>query len=71
MLEVEVLEGVAATQNVLAELGLPDRCLVVALIQQDYVRVPGATDRIHAGDIAVLLVEDDVENDALDLFSRL
>jgi trk system potassium uptake protein TrkA len=69
ILEVDVLEGAAATEKTLAELGLPDRCLVVALIQQDYVRVPGAKDRLHAGDIAVLLVEDDVVNDALSLFA--
>jgi trk system potassium uptake protein TrkA len=71
VLEVDVLDGAPATQKVLAEIGLPDRCLIVALIQQDYVRVPGATDRIHAGDIAVLLVEDDVVGDALDLFSKV
>ena len=69
ILEVDVPEGVMATKQTLSELGLPDRCLVVALIQQDYVRVPGANDRIHAGDIAVLLVEDDVVDQALDLFS--
>lgn len=71
VLEVDVLEGAPATQKVLAEIGLPDRCLIVALIQQDYIRVPGATDRIHAGDIAVLLVEDDVVGEALDLFSKV
>lgn len=69
VLEVEVLAGSVATKSSLAELGLPDRCLVVALIQQDYVRVPGANDKMHAGDIAVLIVEDDVVDEALDLFS--
>lgn len=69
VLEVEVIEGAAVTEHALAELSLPDRCLVVALIQQDYIRVPGAKDKMHAGDIAVLLVEDDVVEKALELFS--
>jgi len=51
------------------KLGLPDRCLVVALIQQDYVRVPGAGDHISPHDTAILLVEDDVVDAALALFS--
>jgi trk system potassium uptake protein TrkA len=69
ILEVEVIGGVQATEKTLAELGLPDRCIVVAIIQQDYVRVPGAQDRIHAGDVVVLLAEEDVVEDALELFS--
>ena len=60
VLEVDVLEGSPATESAVKDLGLPDRCLIVAVIQQDYVRVPGATDRLSHGDTAVILVEDDV-----------
>ena len=69
ILEVDVPEGVPATNEILAELGLPDRCLVIALIQQDYVRVPGAQDRIHPGDVAVLLAEEDVVDQVLEVFT--
>ena len=50
------------------ELGLPERCLVVAVIQQDQVRVPGAKDRFAARDTVVLIVEDDVAEAALRVF---
>ena len=69
VLEVDVLEGSPATESAVKDLGLPDRCLIVAVIQQDYVRVPGATDRLSAGDTAVILVEDDVVDATLGVFS--
>ncbi|MFK7766497.1 MAG: Trk system potassium transporter TrkA [Mariniblastus sp.] len=69
VIEVDVPAGSPATEATLAELGLPDRCLMVAIIHQDYVRVPGATDRLAANDTAILLVEDDVVDTALTLFS--
>ena len=69
VIELEVTEGSPATQTTLSEMGLPERCLVAAIIDQDYVRVPGANDQIKAGDMVVLLVEDDVEQSALSLFS--
>jgi len=69
VLEVDVPEGSPATQANLADLELPDRCLVVALIQQDYVRVPGAGDHMNANDTAILLVEDDVVDMALNVFA--
>ncbi len=69
VLEIEILAGAAVTTKTLAELGLPERCVIVALIQHDYVRVPGANDKMHPGDVAVLLIEDDVVDQAIDLFS--
>jgi trk system potassium uptake protein TrkA len=69
VLEIEILESAAVTTKTLSELELPDRCVVVALIQHDYVRVPGANDKMHPGDVAVLLLEDDVVEQAIDLFS--
>ena len=71
VIEVEVLEGSLATESVLAELGLPERCLMVAMIHQDYVRVPGASDRLAPRDVAILLVEDDVVDAALKLFAPI
>ena len=69
VLEVEVAEGSAVTGGSLAEIGLPDRCLVAAIIRQDAVHVPGAGDRIDAGDVAILIVEDDVIGVAVSFFS--
>ncbi len=60
IVEVEVGENSPASQFTLAELPLPDRCLVVASIQQDFVRVPGADDTLKPHSIAVCLVEEDV-----------
>ena len=69
VIELEVLEGSPATQLAVKDLGLPDRCLIVAVIQQDYVRVPGATDRLSDGDTAVILLEDDVVDATLAVFA--
>jgi trk system potassium uptake protein TrkA len=69
VLELEVAEGSQATVGTLAEIGLPERCLVAALIKQEIVHVPGAGDTIVAGDIAVLLVEEDVIDNAISFFS--
>ena len=68
VIEVDLLAGAKATEVTLAELELPDRCLVVAIIQQDYVRVPGASDKLSPGDTAIVLVEDDVVDSALTFF---
>ena len=69
VIELEVLEGSPATQSAVKDLGLPDRCLIVAVIQQDYVRVPGASDRLSVGDTAVILLEDDVIDATLAVFA--
>ena len=41
VIEVEVLPESPATRANIAELGLPDRCLIVSVAKQDQVRVPG------------------------------
>ena len=69
VLELEVGEGSAATAAPLAEVGLPDRCLVTAIIRQDAVHVPGAKDQLVAGDVAILIVEEDVIGSAVSFFS--
>ena len=69
MIEVDVLDGSPVTESTVKDLGLPDRCLIVAVIQQDYVRVPGANDRLSIGDTAVILLEDDVVDATLAVFA--
>ena len=69
VIEVDVLDGSPVTESAVKDLGLPDRCLIVAVIQQDYVRVPGANDRLSIGDTAVILLEDDVVDATLAVFA--
>ncbi len=69
VLELEVGEGSMATQHVLANLQLPDQCLITAVIREDYVRVPGADDRLRAGDIVVALMEDAVVEEVEQAFA--
>jgi trk system potassium uptake protein TrkA len=53
----------------LAELELPDQCLIAAVMTADYVRVPGAADRLQAGDTVVALVDSSAAEDLLKLFT--
>lgn len=69
VLELEVFPEVPATEHVLAELALPPRCLIAAVIHDGYARVPGADDRLRAGDTIVALVHEDVADDTVELFS--
>ncbi len=68
--EIEVLKGVTATQSVLADMPLPKGCLIVAVMKQDYVKVPGANDELQPGDSVVALIEHDVVEEALKVFSH-
>lgn len=55
VLELEVGEGSAVTQSSLAQLNLPEGVLVAAVLREDFVRVPSATDCLQAGDTALVL----------------
>ncbi len=68
VLEIEVLEGAPATEHVLARVDLPGQCLIVALMQEEFARVPGADDRLHPGDTVVALVADSAVEDMLKVF---
>jgi trk system potassium uptake protein TrkA len=59
ILEIEVLENSPAAEHVLANLQLPQQCLVAAAIRGDYAHVPGGDDRLHVGDTVVVMVHDD------------
>ena len=69
VIELDVPPGCPATEATLAELDLPERCLIVAVIHLDFVRVPGANDRLKANETVILIVEDDVVETAMALFS--
>ena len=66
--EIEVNEGAPCTQCDLFNLPLPPACLVIAVMRHEFVRVPGATDRLRAGDMVVTLVDDSATEEMLSLF---
>lgn len=68
VLEIEVRQGAPATEHVLAGLELPPQCLIVALIQEEFARVPGADDRLSAGDTVIALVADTAVDETLKVF---
>jgi trk system potassium uptake protein TrkA len=67
--EIEVVKGAPAAEHVLANLPLPSSCLIAAVMHEDYVRVPGADDRLDPGDIVLALIDDSVVETALAQFS--
>lgn len=69
ILEIEVLEGAPVTEHVLAKLDLPSQCLIAAVMRESYVMVPGADDRLAAGDTVVALLDKSVMTTALKMFN--
>ena len=67
--EVEITSDVGATQAPLRDLTLHG-CLVAAIERAGVVRVPGADDRLAAGDTVVLLVHDQHSEQIQDLFIK-
>ena len=69
VLEIEVVKGAAAAGRPLAEVKFPPLCLIAAVIHENYVKVPGASDHLVPGDTVVALVEDAAIDDTVKLFS--
>ncbi|MCA9195168.1 MAG: Trk system potassium transporter TrkA [Planctomycetales bacterium] len=55
VLEIEVAHEAPVSQVALAEAGMPDGVLVAAVMQEDFVRVPHATEHLQAGNTALVL----------------
>ncbi|MFV2066203.1 MAG: Trk system potassium transporter TrkA [Pirellulales bacterium] len=68
VLEIDVPPGSPATETVLANLQLPRQCLIAAVMHEEFARVPGAGDRLHAGDTVIALVEDTVVEETIRVF---
>ena len=66
--EVEILEGAPVTRSPLKDLNFR-RALVAAIVFQDFVRVPGADDRMKPGETVVMLVEKSTVAETLSLFT--
>lgn len=59
VLELEVSEGSAVSQQPLSDVHLPEGVLIAAVLQEDYVRVPSAKDCLQAGNTALVLANED------------
>ena len=68
ILELDVQEGSPATQSELAQLALPEQCLVAAVVRDGYASVPAADDRFQVGDTVVALVAEKSKKEAVALF---
>lgn len=55
VLELEVEKKSPVTLATLSEVAFPEGVLVAAVLQEDFVRVPTATDTLAAGDTALVL----------------
>lgn len=67
--EVEVEKGAPITQAPLREIRF-NHALVAAIERDDFVRVPGADDRLAAGDTAIVLVQTAQSRETRALFER-
>jgi trk system potassium uptake protein TrkA len=59
VLELEVAAKSPVTASPLADAKLPEGVLVAAVLQEDYVRVPSASDCLQAGNTALVLATHD------------
>jgi len=66
--ELAVRAEAPCTQHVLANLPLPPKCLIAVVVHEDYVRVPGADDRLQPGDTVVALVDDSAVEGTVEMF---
>ena len=69
LLEVAVAPEGGAIGRPLKELGLPEGCLLVALLRGLEAIVPGAEDRIEEGDRVLLVTGDEHRRAALRLLA--
>ena len=68
VLEIEVLTDSPATEHVLANLELPQQCLIAAVMREGFSKVPGADDRLKPGDTVVVMVDDQSVDDCVKVF---
>ena len=68
VLEIEVLPDALATSHVLANMELPAQCLIAAVMSEGFAKVPGADDRLKAGDTVVVMVDDQAVDACVKVF---
>lgn len=68
ILELECMPESPATEHVLANLNLPEQCLIAAVFREGFAKVPGGDDYLQAGDTVVALLADEVQDETARLF---
>lgn len=68
IVELDVQADSDVTKGPLSEIGLPSQCLIAAVVRDGYASVPGADDRINAGDTVIALVAHESEKTMVRLF---
>lgn len=69
VVELLVREGAPCTEHVLANLQLPEKCLIAVIVHEDYVIVPGADDRLKPDDTVVALIDDSAIEETVAMFN--
>lgn len=67
--EIEIIEGAEVTQKPLHEFSFP-KALMVAIDRDGFVKVPGADDQLQAGDIVVMLMQEESRSEVLQYFIK-
>jgi trk system potassium uptake protein TrkA len=70
VLELEVSANSTVTSTELAKAQLPEGVLVAAVLQEDFVRVPTANDRLQPGNTALVLAPERYVKNVQDAFSN-
>jgi trk system potassium uptake protein TrkA len=68
VLEIDVMPGALATEQVLANLGLPSQCLIAAVIREGFTSLPGADTFFQAGDSVIVLAADAIIDEVESFF---
>ncbi|GIW97175.1 MAG: Trk system potassium transport protein TrkA [Pirellulaceae bacterium] len=68
VLEIDVQPGSTATEAKLKEWGLPPGVLVAAVLEGDFVKVPGADDTLSPGTTALVLASSEQVDEVVQVF---
>lgn len=70
ILEIQISDGSSSAGKALKEIHWPNHAVVVALLHKFQVKVPGAEDRILAGDRVVVITREENISDLLKLLHK-
>jgi len=67
--EIDVTRGASTIGRTIAQMQLPQGCVLIAIQRRDDVRVPGPTDRLEIGDTVVAIAHEGLISKLNTLFS--
>ena len=68
VMEIEALAGSEACQKTIRNLGLPSQCLIAGVNSSGFVQTPDADYQIKPGDLVIMLVQNQVFEQAMEKF---